>query len=419
MFGKIVTGSTIDSRGFVPCATLEQVDNQDGLILKWKHIDNRTDNDYYAVIVDSNVIAFTQDTQLPLYNLRPDRGVKVDVFPVSGIEKACWLDKSFTLFIAPESGNRVKITIDEASLSTNPDFYSYVLYWDEGLGGAADTELAELVGIENTVYITDELVDGTTYQFRVAYKDFVGNESTPGSTYSETANDFPDPVTAVNSAYTQATRTIAFTAEGYGSETGLVGCAAYCNYIPGQGLQDYICFDKKYRLSLLPLNPTSMPYTTYQLSAEGATGVGTWRFAFRMVDESGLESSYDEQVFVLERQGNDLVLIDDPPDAPTSLEAYPAAAGVIHLDITLANLTNVDEIAVWQDGVEVDQVSVGTFLEDKYEWDSGALTHGQTYSFYATAVNNNTHSLPSNTDTATADDTGPTGVKTLTTELID
>jgi len=358
-----------------------------------------------------------------------------------------------------------------------PDFKSYKIYYDEGDGLGADTlvEGGEIFGVDSTEFISGPLADDT-YEFAIQYTDFTGNESALAiASITKEVDSPPQALTSVALAYNQTTRKVTLTwAQPGGQDADVVGVAVYDNCLLGMiDLADAPLVTPKFRRSFVALGTET--WTSFELWD------GVWRFAACAVDAMGHHSNYTEKKITLAYSGGNLVQVTNPPDvAPDFLEARPVAGGAIQLtaqwygaaavslriyqDDSLAktfgvadsgtagvggNTTYTDATKAWIINewatrtltigaatytVISNTATVLTVAENltgagatyslasgvnSYQWTTGALTDGQEYEFYAVAVNSGGEGPPSNSLTATADSTAPSGDQILVAEIVE
>ena len=375
-------------------------------LARW--VDNRNKptetegSDWYKVFLNGAPFVDVTDDQAVLSGLQAGKYYNVDVRLVSGVDRSRWA--AWPFYVEPSLGSRLKISIPTASIVTNPDFFSYVLYWDEGAGTPADTLLKELVGINSTEFITDELTDGTTYLFRVALKDAFGNEGTPGSEYSGTVETLPEAPDGAAVSY--ASRIATITADKPDpQDSDCVGYALYSNYLPGWGLQPHLVLQRQLRLAFFPTAAT-LTHDTYELHP------GNWKFAYRAIDSNGFESDFET---VSLNVGADYLAAAAVPDRPYLIQAETIDAGKLSVEITLSNTTNATHVHIYLDDVYNGEVAVASGTLG-YTYETGALVHDQTYEITARVANSAVESEDSNRVEATADDTAPTGSTVLTLE---
>ncbi len=296
--------------------------------------------------------------------------------------------------------DRVRIRWTDAP--TDADFYSFVVYYDAGAGGAVDTQLAEIRERAVREYVTDEL-DAGTYVFRIEYKDRVGNISAYNETVSATIVAPPSQPDTPTAAFANDALTFTF------EETGLI--YVWANYAPGYGMTSQLFWDVPFGLKA----NGETTFTTRKLWQ------GLWRFAFTTREAHGIDSQPSFYSCRLVNASGSLALAAEFGN-PYDLRAIQGTDG----DITVHWLWDgaepvaaVTEIWTSADGAAYVLAGTGANAErsfsftpsDGVEYDikarskhvSGGVT---AYGDYTDAV------------TITADNTAPTGDTTITAEVI-
>ncbi len=421
-----LAGKACTAAGYTCAAWLDAISSQPNVAwLKWTRINTDVHSirtrflihfrgEWLRTEESTKAVIGAQRTES---SLRTGLPYEFDILSRSQVQASFITDSN--LLWRPERGNRVKLTWTEISRTTNPDFAAYLLYWDnEREDGNVDTLLATIYGADNTSFTTGELADGT-HSFKLAFRDEIGNVSTLGTVVTGVIDTYPVAVDDAALEYTQGTRKVTLTADEPAGQAGDVkGYAIYYNNLPGYGLQNALCLERWLRVADTPqdleqMDGGSMSWTSEELFA------GSWRFCIRAVDKAGGESDFTELVVVLAMSGGNLVEAPAQPDAPYFIDAEANSAGTITVTTRHAG-TDATHIRFYQDGVQVDETAIVAGTTD-YTYTTGGLVHDQEYDFTSRAVNTvggiTTLSELSDTVSETADDTAPTGTKTLTTEI--
>ena len=388
-----------------------------GVLLRWYFI-NLIDDDIaptcFRVHVDGECrTVIVDDDRVVLEGLRAGVSYNIDVIPMSAAENDLWQDDP-SLFDAPATGNRVRITMAEVDLATDPDFESREIYWDNSREDAnCDTLLDTAYGAETKTYTTEAL-DEQDYSFCVLNVYDNGNKTAKGSAETIAVDTYPKQVDSEAITYNQSTRkvTISGTVPA-GQAADVVGYTVYSNYLPGVGLQDYLMSDRWAQITLTQPVVAALSYTIpFELFA------GDWLFAIRAVDGNGHESNFTTLSLTLEQDGSDLTEEAAKPAAPYDITAVASAAGVITVTVQHAGSAPVPtHIRFYRDGAQDNEQAfvVGT---SEYSYTTGALTNDTEYDFKALARNGTTLSDFSDTVSETADDTGPSTSTAITLELV-
>lgn len=401
-----VYGTPIPARGLVGGVYLDTTYNESGdSAIRWNHFKlANIELEYSAFLKTYNSINLDYVlgqtyTLFPLF--RVGQSAEIGILPVTYYEK----DMLTTgLFAINPFGDRIVLTWDD--VPTDDDFYAFQLWWDAG-GGTIDTLLKTLIGENNREYGTAALASGT-YKFRLRYEDLVGNLSANTGDYAEvTTRPVPLQLSGVEASYNQTERKVTISWSQPGAQLASVcGVGVYDNFIAGVGFTMQPCIEKKWRRAFVRLG------TTEWESAELAEG--TYKFCARAVDENGLESPYTVLTVNLEKQGGDLVQIENPPNRPYFIDAQAQAGGDI--DITIKHdQANMTGIRLYVDGVAEDTLAKNTTGIYEFTYTGVDAT---TYVFTATAYNADCESDLSDEVSETADATAPTGDQTIETTLL-
>lgn len=421
-----LAGKACTATGYACATHLDEISSQPNAAwLKWTHICTAVNSlrSRFLIHLSGEWLRTEESTRSVVGSLRTESSLRTgipyefDILARSQVQAS--IITSSNLLWRPERGNRVKLTWSEISRTTNPDFEAYLLYWDnEREDGNCDTLLATIYGADNLSYTTDELADGT-HSFKLAFQDEVGNISSLGAAATGIIDTYPLAVDSAALSYASGTRKVTLTAdEPAGQADDVKGYAIYSNYLPGYGLQDALCLERWLRVAASPqaleqMAAGSMSWTSDELFA------GSWRFCIRAVDGAGGESDFDELTVTLVLSSGSLIEAPAQPAAPYFIDARANGAGTITVT-TRHNGDDATHIRFYQDDAQVNQTAIvaGT---SAYTYTTGALVHEQEYEFYAKAVNTSgglsTLSEASDSVNETADDTAPTGTKTLTAEI--
>lgn len=337
-----------------------------------------------------------------LIGLRPGESVAIGLGPVSKLE-AGTNPGELALFARREAGNRV--CLEWADQPSDADFESYVIYWDEGDGMGADTELAVIGDLEQLTFVTGELEAGT-YVFAIAYRDRTGNESSAGSTVSVDVGGVPEAVTELAASYSSSTRkvTLSWTNATQPSDVRRLVVTDNAGWGGDSELANHAGADVGEARALLPTSDTSWE--------SGNLWEGTWKFAVRALREDGVLGPAVEVELTLALSGSTLVEEVDPPEAPVLVRLERVAGAKYKATWETGDTTGVSEWRVVQDGSEVATVAAGTL-----EWTSGALSDGTEYEVKVRAYNTaGTVDVyrESNAVSVTVDGSAPSGDGVLT-----
>jgi hypothetical protein len=303
-------------------------------------------------------------------------------------------------------GDRLRISIPPASLDTNPDFEGYVIYWSAD-GSDPTEELDELFGVNNTTCTTPILTEGVTYKFRAKLKDIYGNLSAYGAIVSGTVNMAPGAPSGAAIVYDPETRSATITAEPGSGGGGIVGYELVSNHIQGVGLTGGLT---DVVLAYLPSNAVALEHTASNMFA------GSWRFAWRAVDATGLRSATTEAAISLIAVDGELTETAIAGAKPFFIDAV-SGAGILKVTVHIDEPTEGQVINVYIDGALETTADV---IEGVHEYliETGALTHGQTYAVTASVLTGAVESEQAGPVSATVDGEAPPGDTTLTLELV-
>jgi hypothetical protein len=374
------------------------------LLLRWNYYGHDV-APRFGVFVDGALLAVVTEMQCLMPVSGPGRHRAVRVVRLA-------VDDAATLagyVYEPPRGARVRLAWPGADLASNGDFKSTLIYMSAD-GSEPAALYAELRGAQNRTLVTGVLQDGITYKFRARYQDIHGNLGAWGATVARTVNGAPASVAGQVVSYDQATRTATITAARPASQAAdVVGYELVSNDLPGIGLQAALVDGAA---AWAPAAGTTLSATTAEL------GEGAHKWAWRAVDGSGLRSAYVESALVLARSGGALVAVAAVPARPLRIDAVAGAGGVVLVRVRVGVAAAGNVVRIYRGGALDGSAAMAAGVYE-YAYTTAALSDGVSYSFCATVASSGGESEATETVSATADATAPTGDATLTASVCD
>lgn len=348
--------------------------------------------------------------------VRPGTQARLDVLPLSLLQsRRIELGSGSSMFRALARGPRVCLAwTDEPS---EVDFASYVVFWDEGLGGDPDTELATIADLAAREYRTAEL-DAGAYRFALAYRDNLGNTSSLGATVEVEVLAVPLAPENLVATYSPTTRRVSLAWDDPASQIAAVKkYLIFDNWLPGCAkLAPHANSDPDLRRA--EVDPGDEAWTSNNLwQGEGFDGeMAAWRFAVRAMACDALGTALSEPaeaVLLLEEDGGTLSEIASPPPAPELYNVEPVAGGKFRADWEIPSIEDVTQFRIAVDGSEVATVATtaGVLI---YSYTSSALTDGQEYEVAIRAYNGASAYSQSGSLAVTVDSSAPSGDGAMT-----
>ena len=450
--GNLINGTAIPCRGMLFGEAAEAVPGDPTkAVLRWKESlpANLSDADITRQLYVNGEWKQSQPAGPPMTatDLRTDQYSNLDVLLVSNGEENAGLTSA--MFYATSRGKRIHLSWTDQP--TADDFQAYLIYWDAGDGLGPDTLLATIYGIDQLEYVTAELADGS-YEFRLTYKDITGNIRADLAVYTSATVDSP-PLAVDTPAvgYDMPTRIATLTwAQPGGQDADVVGVMIFDNWVAGfTDLADAPCVNLRFARAFVAAGILTWD--------SGELWEGIHRWAICAVDAHGNLSDWTELTLTLVLDVTDLEQVMNPPvGTPDLLLAEPQAGGTIKLtarwlgsgavslriyqDAALAKTLGVADSGTAGVGgnttytVISNTVTILTLAENltgaaatyslasglqTYTWTTAALTDGVEYDYYVTPWNSGGEGTQSNTLSATADSTAPSGDQVLTAEVVE
>lgn len=373
----------------------------------------------WSVFLDGVRVAVVERGSL-IFLDRPGSGdlfhARVDVLGVLRDGSTDALEDCTTFYCYP-AGSRV--LLEWTDQPEEADFDAYLIYYDQGLGGAVDTLLAEISELDTMRYVVEGLSSGV-YVFKVLYRDTAGNIGNGalgdlGLTATGLVNPAPNAPTIDN--VTVADRVIVAEFSAPADTTGIVGYYWALNQHPEHGELPY-CETAPEWCIWVPVGGS----TTLTFPAVA----GHWQLGCYSVTSMGIASELATETFDLIEDGLGDLVLDDSTGKPAlivDLAAESGAAATVDLSCT-ATVNEDGRVEFWRATSQT-----GTFAlvdSDAYDssgayalTDSGPLVDGTLYWYKARGVNVNAaggeiagdFSEPSQ---ALADSTPPSGDQIIT-----
>jgi len=373
-------------------------------VVRFQHAPSASSNDAFdfQTFVDGNVSEYIEkeSSKISSVVMTNENAFNFNVLPV--IESF----PTSTFFYCLPIGDRIKITVEENT--DDADFYSYLLFWDAGLGGAF-TEYAENIGRKNNTFAIEDLAAGT-YKIKIKTKDKVGNVSNYSSQIILQVQLYEEPLNYddIDISWSESSRTITITGGAPDGQTSqLQGAKIYSNFYADLGADALLTgvvggFDKAFEVVALD-DDEDLSYETRKLFA------GIWCLRIATFTKYNVESEPSDFWFRLYLDGTTLKYSEYVlPNTPTDITATAQADAGIQIVVSYTYQAG-EVIHLYENGILID--SVLSDEDGATVWDLAARTDGDEYEYYATASRsddpNNIESEPTYTVKAIADGTPP------------